>query len=49
MNGTTVVLRRRLVRIGLLSVLAGLAVGALVFVANNHPSTYVYFPKCQLH
>lgn len=43
------VVRRRLVRIGLLLVLAGLVVGVLLFVANNHPSTYTYFPKCQLH
>lgn len=41
--------RRRLVRVGLLSILAVLAVGVSLFVATNHPNTYVYFPKCQLH
>lgn len=41
--------RRRLVRIGLLSIPAVLGVGVLLLVANNHPNTYTYFPKCQLH
>ena len=41
--------RRRAVRIGLLGVVTILGCGVLYVVANNHPSTYVFFPKCLLH
>jgi hypothetical protein len=41
--------RRRLVRFGLLAVLAVLAVGALLLVAAHHPADYTIFPKCHLY
>ena len=41
--------RTRLIRLGVLAVLAGLAGIVVYILATQHPSTYTYFPKCQLH
>lgn len=41
--------RTRLVRFGVLACVAGLAGIVVWILATQHPSTYVYFPKCQLH
>jgi Protein of unknown function (DUF2752) len=49
MNGPHAARRRRLVRVGLLSILAVVLVGVLAFVAYHHPNNYAFFPKCHLH
>ncbi len=41
--------RRRLVRFGLLAGVALLVAGVLFVVANHHPNSYPFFPKCQLN
>ena len=41
--------RRIAVRAGLLAVLAALAAGGLVLLANVPPTLTTFYPKCQLH
>jgi hypothetical protein len=40
---------RRWIRFGIVAILGLLACGSLYVVRTNHPSTFSFFPKCQLN